>query len=149
MPLNVMDHHFTASSQGGFMLYLRHALIVVVQVLARSIVFRRLASFDLGRIAPSSTLDSVGFEGVPLFRQFSHAFRIRCSGIRHSLNVARLSGRLRAEFVVLLVRCFAMFQESRDPHPLGYYLQDAPRLLFAPFTLVFSPRRVASCRVEG
>jgi hypothetical protein len=72
-----------------------YVFVLVVQVLGGNVVFRYLASGYLGNIGVEGVfdpLDSIGLEGVALFRQFLHTLRIRFRGIRHLLDVARLSG---------------------------------------------------------
>lgn len=79
-------------------------LVVVDQVLDRDIVLRNLPCGHLGSVrirGVFNALDSIGFEGVSLLCQLLDALGIRLRGVRHLLDVAGLSGRIGAKFIVI------------------------------------------------
>lgn len=73
------------------------------QVLGRDVIFGDLACSDLrGVFAFFNPFHGIGLERVTLFGEFFNALGISASGVGHSLDVTRLTGRIRAKFVVAI-----------------------------------------------
>lgn len=76
------------------LMQLRYVLIVV-QVLARDVIFGNFASShfrDIGILRVLHSINGISFKRIAFFRQLFHTFRISARGVGNLLSVTRLSG---------------------------------------------------------